>query len=514
MKIKGVFLAAILKGSSKNSFWRTNESFCLWLRQAKAALFSNKALFAFLARKQKSSICRSKAIIRATLMAVLCINGNVFAVLSGGGTQANPYLIQSRADFDEFANPANSAIYWNVYTKLMCDLNLSDTPYTQAVIAPDTDSAASGFQGTVFDGIFDGSGHVINALTLTTSTEDFTGLFGYLGQYAQIRNLGVENVNITGRSYVGGLAGCSGFGKLTACYATGSVSGIGWYVGGLVGKGWSGALTDCYATCSVSGINYVGGLVGESVGSLNACYATGSVTGTNYVGGLAGYNSGSLTACYATGSVIGTDTVGGLVGFHTYNSLNASYATGSVSGTYYVGGLVGFQNQSSITNCYSAGAVSGIGSYSAIGGLLGKNWGSLTGCFWDIQTSGKSVGVGTGTSTGGTGKSTADMKKLLTFTSGPDSWDFTNETTNGTNDYWRMCTEDVDYPRLNWQSTDGDLACSNGVNIGDLDTFIQRWLMETCTVANNFCGGADINKTGMVNLVDFAILAENWLAGI
>ena len=448
--------------------------------------------------------------VAAILTAVFCISGNLFAVLSGGGTQANPYLIQSRADFDEFANPANAAIYWtsDANTKLMCNLDLSDTLYTQTLIAPDTDNAASDFQGTMFNGIFDGNGHVINALTLTTSAKDFIGLFGYLGQYAQIRNLGVENVNITGRSYVGGLAGCSGFGKLTACYATGSVNGIGWYVGGLVGKGWAGVLTDCYATCSVSGTNNAGGLVGDGWGTLTACYATGSVNGTNYVGGLAGEDRGLLTACYATGSVVGSSDVGGLVGFHCYGTLTASYATGSVSGTTRVGGLVGFQNGSSITNCYSAGAVSGIGSYSALGGLLGNNWGSLTGCFWDIQTSGLTY------SAGGTGKSTADMKKLLTFTSPPDSWDFTNETTNGTNDYWRMCTDDADYPRLNWQSTDGDLACPNGVNIGDLDIFIQRWLIENCTVANNFCGGVDLNKTGMVNLVDFSIFAGQWMAGI
>lgn len=56
-----------LKDSSNNSFWRTSESFCLWLRQAKATLFFNKAQFAFLAREQKSSTCRWKAIIRAIL---------------------------------------------------------------------------------------------------------------------------------------------------------------------------------------------------------------------------------------------------------------------------------------------------------------------------------------------------------------------------------------------------------------------------------------------------------------
>jgi hypothetical protein len=62
----GVKNSRQIKGSSKNSFWRTNESFCPRLRQAKAALSSNKARFAFLAGEQKSSICRSKAILRAT----------------------------------------------------------------------------------------------------------------------------------------------------------------------------------------------------------------------------------------------------------------------------------------------------------------------------------------------------------------------------------------------------------------------------------------------------------------
>jgi len=83
----------------------------------------------------------------------------LWRVLSGGGTSINPYLIQSRLDFDEFANPANSATYWasGRYTKLMCDVNLSDTTYTQAVIAPDT-STSPDFQGAQFTGVFNGNG--------------------------------------------------------------------------------------------------------------------------------------------------------------------------------------------------------------------------------------------------------------------------------------------------------------------------------------------------------------------
>jgi hypothetical protein len=63
--------------------------------------------------------------------------------------------------------------------------------------------------------------------------------------------------------------------------------------------------------------------VGYNTGTLTACYATGSVSGDNYcVGGLVGVNySGSLTACYATGSVSGTHNVGGLVGGSDYGTL-------------------------------------------------------------------------------------------------------------------------------------------------------------------------------------------------
>jgi len=140
--------------------------------------------------------------------------------------------------------------------------------------------------------------------------------------------------------------------------------------------------------------------------------------------------------------------------------------------------------------------------------------GTITVCFWDTQTClPVTVGVGFGTSAGVTGKTTVQMKTLSTFTSPPASWDFTNETTNGTNDYWRMCADDVDYPRLNWQSLDGDLACPDDVSFIDFAYFAARWSTAGCSSSNNFCGGADLNYDGVVNLVDFAIFAGQWLAG-
>jgi Zn-dependent metalloprotease len=316
------------------------------------------------------------------------------------------YQISSVADLQALCNtPGN----YGQHFILTADLDCSGAALTPI-----------GNSSTPFTGIFDGNGHTISNLTITASTQDYIGLFGYVGSGGQIRNLGVEDVNMTGNICVGGLVGYNDDGTLTGCYATGSVSGIdeSSYVGGLVGYNANGTLTSCYATGSVSGGSYSGGLVGENDGSLTSCYATGSVTGTgqdSLVGGLVGYNGGTRTSCYATGSVSGNLCVGGLVGYN-YGTLTSCYATGSVSGTDLVGGLVGY-----------------------------NDYGTLTACFWDIQTSGQTIGDGGGTSTGVTGKSTADMKTLSTFTSA--GWDFSD--TDGNAADWQMPAND--YPRLKWE---------------------------------------------------------------
>ncbi len=433
------------------------------------------------------------------LTAILCISSNLLAYSGGDGTPPNPYKIANVADFLQLsATPAD----W-VDDKsfiLTANIDLSGQTFTQAPIAPDTDhSDYWEFQGPSFHGILDGNGHTISNLTIT-STQDFVGLVGLLSDHARIRNLGVLNVKVTGRNYVGGMVGCNSAGLLTACYATGSVTGTDYYAGGLVGKIWyvPGALTSCYANCTVIGTEHVGGLVGSTWGSLTACYATGSITGTTYVGGLAGEDRSTITACFATGTVKGNSDVGGLVGFHCYAAMFNSYATGSVSGNSHVGGLVGFQNWSSITACFSTGSVRGIDQNNNLGGLLGLNWdSSLTDCFWDMEASGINYSVG------GTGKTTAEMKTKSTFS----GWDFVGESDNGTADWWRMCADGA-YPRLTWEfSQAGDFVCPDGVTMEELLYLVNRWLATTSDAS----GSADANSDGTVNLADLAILSAHWL---
>jgi hypothetical protein len=213
-------------------------------------------------------------------------------------------------------------------------------------------------------------------------------------------------------------------------------------------------------------------------GTVRSCYASGSVRGAgSLVGGLAGLNTGALATCYATGFVSGKSSVGGLVG-RNEGTLHTCYATGSVDGYSLVGGLAGWNTPNSYL---------------------------VTRCFWDTAASGTAVGVGYGISTETTGKSTAAMMTASTF----GGWHF--NTADDDPDRWKMLRPGYDYPRLAWQPIiAGDIAGLYGVTIDDLYAFVQQWLMEDCTLADGFCGGADINTSGVVDLADFAVLTSHW----
>jgi hypothetical protein len=100
----------------------------------------------------------------------------------------------------------------------------------------------------------------------------------------------------------------------------------------------------------------------------------------------------------------------------------------------------------------------------------------------------------------GTGKTTAQMKTRSTFIDA--GWDFT--------DTWVMC-EGTNYPRLKVQIMPADRVCPDGVNTEDFAYMMQEWMRTNCIPTNDFCGGADVDESGAVDIADFAILAEQWL---
>jgi hypothetical protein len=147
------------------------------------------------------------------LTAILCISGNLLAYSGDGdGSAGNPFQI---ANIYDFLQLCDSPTDWNKAFILTADINLSSLTFTDAPIAPYT-GVNSGFQGT-----FNGNGHTLSNLTIAASTKDYIGLFGWVNRGGQITHLGVENIIITGQSYVGGLAGWNYSGTITDCHAAG-----------------------------------------------------------------------------------------------------------------------------------------------------------------------------------------------------------------------------------------------------------------------------------------------------
>ena len=316
-----------------------------------------------------------------------------------------------------------------------------------------TDFHIIGSTGTPFTGSFDGNDYTISNFTYTTTGTNYIGLFGYVGTGGEIKDLGLINVNVD--------------------------AGTGDFVGGLVGYN-DGTVSKCYATGNVNGDDFVGGLVGRNYGTVSNCHATGSVTGDYTVGGLVGYNllDGTVSNCYATGDVTGTGNVGGLVGYN-YGTVSNSYAAGAVSGTSNVGGLVGSDSS-----------------------------GSYTSCFWNSDI-GPAQGIGNTTDPNVMSRTTAQMQTQSTFTD--YGWDFVSESTNGTDNYWRLCVDGIKYPKLACQSITGDLACPAGVDLVDFSFFAGRWLEIGCDTSND-CGRADMDSSTDVGGGDLLILTDNWLA--
>lgn len=284
-----------------------------------------------------------------------------------------------------------------------------------------------------FTGTYDGNNHSIDNLYIYQPENSIIGLFGCLSgdvTTTGVYNLGVSNVNITGKNLVGGLIGNTrDYSTVNNCYSTGVVSGN-MIVGGLIGFNYSNStINNCYSTVNISASDTdAGGLVGQSLSStINSSFSSGSVSGIINVGGLAGYinTNSTVSNCYSSCSVSiagdNSDIVGGLVGQSANSTINNSYSTGSVSGVSNVGGLLGYKYYSTINNS-----------------------------FWNTETSGQLL------SKAGTGKTTSEMKDVVSYTdintTGlATAWDFVanpNDDINN-NDYWAINASINDgYPYL------------------------------------------------------------------
>jgi len=360
---------------------------------------------------------------------------------SGDGTSVFPYQITNAAQLNETRN----FMYAN-YT-LMNDINLSNSVHwnSGAGFVPIGD-----WEGNQnFTGTFNGQNYTISNLFINRPSTSDIGLFGSINYPALVRYIRLTNVNITGDTRVGALVGtatertasesqyknsvqyCSSTGKVKGTLSSGKFA-----IGGLVGAAFGSGILNSFSTCNVTGYQYVGGLIGYSVGN----------------------------------------TYGG---YYKRGIINNSYARGTVTATHqFGGGFIGQLYDTNITNSYSTGLLAGGGGSYGFGPISGG--GTSQNNFWDNQTSGTTYNLGSGV----TGKYTAAMKIQSTFT----NWNFTTT--------WKMIPSVNDgYPYLRYvyPVKMPTVTTNSTTETGEKYATLNGYLNDTgsASLLENYSTGAD-----------------------
>ena len=272
--------------------------------------------------------------------------------------------------------------------RLKADLNLKDTPFN-----------GIGSAGQPFTGMFDGQGHTISHVTINAPEGENAGFFNVI-KGATIRDLKLVDVEITGKTNVGGLVGSAQVqldsddlsknvaNLIGGCSVSGTVTGTK-NVGGLVGLNEgktdpktlfsiASAVDKCAASVTVNGKEMTGGLVGKNGGTITKSSSGGTVKGDTTTGGLVGDSSGDIYDSHTSCTVAGSSHTGGFVGFSD-GAVKNCYSIGGVSGTDYTGGFAGVISRAE--NVVSAGQVTiaGTPTQGYNGGFAGKLHGMVAG---------------------------------------------------------------------------------------------------------------------------------------
>ncbi|WP_455996273.1 fimbrillin family protein [Phocaeicola barnesiae] len=198
------------------------------------------------------------------------------------------------------------------------DIDLSDIDWTPI-----------GTESRPYTGTFDGGTYTITGLTVNQTREN-VGLIGCIGSNGTVKNVKLENVNITGDGYfVGGVAGTN-YGTIENCSVDGTLTNNRHYLGGVVGNNY-GSIIGCSSSGTITGTSpNVGGIGGQSVGgTIMACYSVANIKGRSSSGGVLGQTNREtvVIACYhAKGNVTGEQSrmIGGVIGWN-YGKVTACY---------------------------------------------------------------------------------------------------------------------------------------------------------------------------------------------
>lgn len=284
--------------------------------------------------------------MKKRLLALLLVLTMVFSLmpaalaadmLSGSGTEDDPYLLATAADLKAFRDMANAEASSKLCATLTADIDLGGEAWTPF-------EPSSGFVTEAYAGTFDGANHTIKGLSVNSTSKSGVGFFGTV-HGATIKNLQIAgNIYSTNSSYVGGIVGrtqgnvtidgCSFSGSVTATKA-GMTNGA----GGIAGRVNAGtlAVTNCANLSDVTGSGSAAGILGYAGNTkvtIENCYNSGAISGQNYASGICSIGTGKngktgkIGNCYNVGTITGTSD-----GAY-YAGISANFQ-GAISNSYY-----------------------------------------------------------------------------------------------------------------------------------------------------------------------------------
>ncbi len=296
--------------------------------------------------------------------------------LAGSGTEEDPYLISSTADWNNISDYMDviTESFKGKFFKLTENLDFTDIEFKMLAAKGTTPLQAS----------IDGDNKKISGIKLTT-TDTGQAAIRILGESGSISNLTMAGEVISGYASTGGFTGAvygklvncvseinvtsskgkgtSGFGqlhataRLTGVVNKGTISGTDNDIAGIAAGAAEGVeLVRCgnegKIICNANQISYAAGLIAESYPvTMKECYNKGNIETvdidkTKYVAGLIAYATASgtrkktmtLTGCYNEGDIVGSAVVAGLI------------ANVNASGTTITNPLI-------LTECYNTGNI-------------------------------------------------------------------------------------------------------------------------------------------------------------